>query len=124
MSNHIFATGDVLVYALVVVTLLFMGIYNYLARWERTPEGRNVMLFTTALLAVFTLNALAVMFGPDYPGRGVLRVLVYGGLIAAFVDRIRLVISVQRRARKKRRADNTAAIAALDTDTGISLDKQ
>lgn len=66
-----------------IVTLLsclvasggFVVLYGRRSRWRATSVGKSIMLLTGSLLILCLLGVATMIFGPDYPGRDLLRVI-------------------------------------------------
>lgn len=79
--------------------ILFPVVYAAAARWWRTPVGRHEMVLGLALLGLVSLGLLRRVFGVDYPGQDVVRVVVYVLVSAAVWWRLIMLIRVQVHAR-------------------------
>lgn len=66
--------GTFLIHATSVGCVLFLLGYGLLAPWWRSPIGRNLLLMVTALLAIFGLTSITLLFGTQWPARSFLRV--------------------------------------------------
>lgn len=76
--------------------LAFVVLYWIHARWWQSPTGRNVMGISLAFAAVLAL-VVAQALVPDYPGRRIAQIVVYGSAIALFVQRTVQMLRAQRR---------------------------
>jgi hypothetical protein len=75
--------------------ITFMATYHLLAPWWRSEMGRNIMTLATSSALFLLLGVLQQVFGPDYPGQELLRVLAYAGIGAAWWWRWVVLIRVQ-----------------------------
>lgn len=69
--------------------------------WARNSGGRHVMLFTADLGVLMTLIALARIW-PTYPGRDVIVMIAFGGLVVQVVYRCVLLHRVQHEPAERR----------------------
>jgi hypothetical protein len=92
------------IYASSVPVFLFPAIYFVAAPWWESGTGRWLMLQSSSLASVMALVDAATFFGPDYPGRPYLRIVVYGLLFVAFCLGVVVLIANQVRGRRDRRA--------------------
>lgn len=51
------------------------------APWQKYQAGRAIMLLAVSLGLILDLSALAIFFGLDYPGRAVLRTIVWAMVV-------------------------------------------
>ncbi len=69
--------GDLILFAASVVGIAFAVSYGLFFKWWKTPAGRAVFAFVVSLDLTFVLNITGRVFGPDYPGRDLLRIGIY-----------------------------------------------
>lgn len=93
--------GTVILAAGVVGSLAFIGAYSYYTDWWRSEIGWHLVTFVACLL-VLEVNAVAVRLFGDYPGRGLVNLAAFGGMVAATWWRAALVIRSNRRRRGAR----------------------
>lgn len=72
----------------------FVALYGFRSPWRSTPVGRSLMYVWVALAVVLSM-IVATRYLGDYPGRTVLRVLIYTPLPVAFAQFIRVLLRVQ-----------------------------
>lgn len=87
--------ADFFLFTAAALAFLFLVLIQILARWEKSPWGWNVFGTTLFLLLVLTLGVGAAVFGADFPGRQVVRAIVFLGSAAFLVQRIYLLLKVQ-----------------------------
>lgn len=80
--------------------------YALRARWWEQPEGRNVMGVAVAITALLLLVSLARV-APDWAGRPIAQLAVYGGLIALAIQRTVQLERAQRRHPRRHKHDAT-----------------
>jgi len=51
-----------------------------LTNWYRRTAGRLTMAFIVAIFALMTLVVVTQFFGREFPGRDVVRFVIYGGI--------------------------------------------
>jgi hypothetical protein len=91
------------IYASAVPVFLFPAIYFTVAPWWESGTGRWLMLQSASLASVMALVVSATLFGPDYPLRSYLRIVVYGLLFVAFCLGCVVLVTQQVRGRRTRR---------------------
>lgn len=74
-ADHVFAY---LVYAAWPATLLYPVIYGLTAPWWRSWIGRALMVEAVGVFVLLTFSVLFQAFGPNYPGRDVIRIAGMG----------------------------------------------
>lgn len=80
LNEFLLALGDYILLGALPAIALFVGYYYFGSPWRKLLAGRSLMYFACALLGI-TLNVLFTLFlGPDYPGRELVRILIYGGV--------------------------------------------
>lgn len=87
--------SNVLLFASAVLSLGFVILYQLLAKWRESAWGWNIILSTGALFLVLTLGVGAAFFGYDYPGRQVLRALIFLAVGGTMAHHIYLLLKVQ-----------------------------
>lgn len=58
-----------------VGSLLFLGIYHRTSRWWEYGYGRALFILGAVIVSFFTTSMLYNLFGADYPGRHVMRLV-------------------------------------------------
>jgi hypothetical protein len=108
--------GDWALWGAAFSGVAFVVMYHLTARWWKSEEGWHLMTFTAFVAAVFifvlaaknsVLPPLAVAWT---------RVVIYGGMCALLVWRVRLVAKAQERVRERARAEFRARLSALPPD--------
>lgn len=95
----------------VVVTesaVTFGGLLYFVSRyaastdgdWRKSAAGRHMMFFRGSLAAAMAMVAVHNIF-TDYPGRDVVRILVFGSLMLATIQGDRLLEVAQKRRREE-----------------------
>lgn len=89
---------------------LFPFVYGWVARgiWWRNPAGRAIMISTTSLGALVDLTLLYQVFGNEYPGRDIVRLVVFGGVFAGAWLKFGALVHESRKGRARRRESATA----------------
>lgn len=90
-----FTTGDWLLFLTVPAPWLFVARYSR-TRWFATVSGRAIMLKSSGTGLFLTLAVVGTLLPDGYPGRGIIRVLVYGFLFAAQWYLTTLLFRIQR----------------------------
>lgn len=96
MRDHVVVIGDVLLLFSAVAMLAFAALYHRRAQWEQTSAGRHLMMFSVVFSLVLLFGAGTVVLGHEYAGKPFVRTVVYAALLWATLDRIALLIRVQR----------------------------
>lgn len=63
---------------------LFVYYYGRYSPWRATNIGRTMMYKNLSFIAVFSVIALGLFLGDDYPGRDILRFIVYTAVVIMF----------------------------------------
>lgn len=77
MTDVFLMIGDLIMIAAAIGGVVFAVSYSVFFNWRKTAAGRALMYFVWSLIAVFTNNTLARLWGIDYPGREWVRIAVY-----------------------------------------------
>lgn len=64
--------------------ILFTGLYAWRSAWTTTAAGRVIMQLAVSEIAVLLLAAGNAIYGTDWPGRGLVRTVLYLGMFVAF----------------------------------------
>ncbi len=56
-------------------SLLLVLIYHHTARWWQYAYGRALFILVLVTFLFFTTSMLYNIFGPDYPGRDIMRIV-------------------------------------------------
>lgn len=85
----------------------FPIVYWSTSKWYRSNLGRSLMLNGVSIALIMSLVLFTVLHGPDYPGRAVIRVGVYG-LIATmlWVQLITYLGAVRKVRREQKKKEN------------------
>jgi hypothetical protein len=78
VRHHLLAFGDALLIAGSPAIILFVIFYWRRSPWRTLLAGRSLMYLAMAMSGVLLSNLAAVEFGADYPGRPLVRIVVYG----------------------------------------------
>lgn len=74
----LYSVGNFFLYLGMAGVIVFTILYGFRSRWWRYIEGRALLAKSTTLAMISILTAATVYFGPDYWGRYVIRLVVYG----------------------------------------------
>lgn len=88
-----------------VAILVFILLFSR-EPWRRTEFGRSLMAMSVGVLLFASLSALRAVFGPDYPGREVVRFSAFVFVFYAIVTRTWTLWKLQRRDADAGRGDN------------------
>lgn len=91
-DSVLFFIGDLVMLSAIIGTVVFAVSYATFFAWRRTPAGRSLMYFVLALVA-WSVQSFVSRLNPDYPGRGIIRILVY---LLITVTVWRLVVTLWR----------------------------
>lgn len=69
--------GDLIFAAALVPNIIFLAVYVFKAPWFRDPIGRMFVFAQASLIVVSVVVLASLIFGPDYPGRGAIRIAGY-----------------------------------------------
>lgn len=97
---------SVLVCTAAAGALIFVGRY-LLTRWFDTAMGRHAMAFMVVVLIVLSLAVVRELFGVDWAGRDLVRLVAFTLVNVVIWWRVALLFMGQRRARR----DQAAALA-------------
>jgi hypothetical protein len=93
--------GDWALWGAAFSGVMFVVMYHLTARWWKSEEGWHLMTFTAFVAAVF-IFVLAVKSSVLSPIAAALtRIIIYGGMCALLLWRVRLVRQAQRRVRAR-----------------------
>jgi MFS superfamily sulfate permease-like transporter len=92
----------------VLASLVFVVLYMR-TRWWRRWEGRVVMGLHSVIIWLAVLGVMLQVFGPDYYGRDVLRVLAFSCWFVVMWGFVILLIRAQRAGRRTIAETNTEA---------------
>lgn len=87
-----------------VGSLLFVGIYHRTSRWWRYAYGRALFTLGLVIVSFFTSSMLYNVFGADYPGRSVIRLVNLGISVPAVWYLLLALVRDGARARLTRKA--------------------
>lgn len=86
--------GNLLLWAATIPALLFPLFYAR-ARWERTSIGRQTMALSVSLAMILVISTVTAIFH-DYPGRTLVRLVVFATIVPVLWWRLGNLISIQR----------------------------
>jgi hypothetical protein len=92
--NHI---ANLVLVSLVIPNIIFGFRYFLFSPYERTREGRNLLMQKIALSSLVVVLALSVIFGPEYPGRPFVRLVAFSTITIFYWTELAQLIGVQRR---------------------------
>jgi hypothetical protein len=93
--------GNILVIAATIPAVLFVLFYLRV-RWEQSSIGRQTMAISVSMALILVNSTLIVLF-KNYPGRGVIRIVLFATIIPALWWRVILIIRAQRNVRYNER---------------------
>lgn len=76
--------GLMLLLVSTVISWDFVLNYGIRGHWQVHPYGKLLLLFMSSISAVLTLTTINGIF-LDYPGRAALRLIFFGGFVAAIL---------------------------------------
>lgn len=86
---------QVMTTAAAVLCWVYVARYGTRSPWWKNQVGRSIMWLALSLAVVLTLICTSFIFG-DYPGRAVVRTVVYSSLPVALAEFVRVLVQVQR----------------------------
>lgn len=69
--------GDCMLYEVTVAQLAFMLLYSFRSPWYKNIVGIAIWLANAALFTLGLVVSLSLLFGSDYMGREVVRIIGY-----------------------------------------------
>ena len=103
--------GDTIITALILLAALpglaFPIVYWSTAAWQKSSLGRSLMLNGVSIGLIMALVAFTVLHGPDYPGRSLVRFIVYGLIATMLWVQLISYISAVRKVRRDHRKEKT-----------------
>lgn len=97
-----YALGDAEILLVWVLLTVFIVVFHALARWWESATGRNVMLLSFSMWLILAVSYAPVALGPDWLLRPYARIVAFGLLAWAIIDRTLIVIVEQRKKRAER----------------------
>lgn len=91
MSN----VAEIFLFTAAALSLVFVVLYQLLARWERSPFGVHTMISHIILFLILTMGVGASVFGDNFPGRQVMRVVIFLACVVVLVHQIYLLLREQ-----------------------------
>lgn len=88
--------GDALLVLCALAALTFAVLYGTRSRWSLLVAGRSLLYVIAALSLVLVQNAAGAYFGLAYPGRDLIRLALYGGLLLTLANMVRTLLAIQR----------------------------
>jgi len=103
--------GDTIVTALILLAALpglaFPVVYWLTASWQKSSLGRSLMLNGVSIGLIMALVSFTVLHGPDYPGRSIVRFVVYGLIATMLWVQLISYLSAVRKVRQTQRKEDT-----------------
>lgn len=91
--DHVSAfLADTFLFTSAALSLVFVVLYQLLARWERSPFGVHTMVSHVILFLVLTMGVGASIFGDYFPGRQELRLFIFLACGVVLVHQIYLLL--------------------------------
>ena len=94
--------GNIALAVCAVGALVLPIVYTLLSRWWRTPTGRYLMLLMVAVLMVFVINIVGVIW-TGYAFRLILRIVLYAVVAGGLWTTVFALLRVQMRPGRHRR---------------------
>lgn len=101
MGGWLEQIGSAGYFAAVVGANLFIVLYATLARFWKHWESMHIFTFMAVIALIMNHSVVSIYF-PEYPGRYVVRAILYPGLAAVIFWRVVILLQVQI---AKRRVD-------------------
>jgi hypothetical protein len=108
MGGWIDSVGDAGYFAAVVGANLFVILYSLLARFWKSASGWHIFSFMVVIALILDHSVIGLFF-PGYPGRSVIRAILYPGLAAVIFWRVVILVNVQRAYRLEKNNQGFAA---------------
>lgn len=86
-SKLLFHIGTAVLLMAAIVINAFVILY-WRRNWKANPYGRALMYSKISLALLADLSVVTLLVGPDWSGRGVVRLFLYGGI---FISQSRLL---------------------------------
>lgn len=100
MNDVLDGIAGCLIFLAVPPATLFPFMYGTRSAWWIHPIGRALFTKAVGLGLLIDLAALYAVFGDDYPGRQVVRVICYALVVAGLYYQTYVLLTIQHRARK------------------------
>lgn len=97
MSVSLYVIGNILLLAAIPPANLFCVFYAWRSPWRELMAGRSLMYVFVALSATLDQIALSVWIGSEYPGRYVIRILLYTAIAVTFWRMFWTLLHIQSR---------------------------
>src|SRR5690349_24275982 len=97
--------GTYLIHATTIGCVAFMLGYGFLAPWWKSNIGRNMMATTFALLLIFGLTSITLIFGTQWPARPWIRIGIAGFACVTVWWRVYILINSQILQRRNPRVE-------------------
>lgn len=92
-ESVLYAVGTVELIGIAVVVNLFVVLYSF-RNWRSNAYGRALMYSKLSLVALVDLSLTTALFGPEWPGRELVRVLLFGAILASQTRLLVLLIKL------------------------------
>lgn len=96
-DDLIFRLGDVVLLLSTPAVVLFTILYGIRSRWRSTQPGRAVFYTALSFSLVLLLTLCTRWFGPDWPFRGWIRLVVYGFVTFSMWRQLITLVIYQRK---------------------------
>lgn len=100
MSETLDAYASVLVFLAVIPATAFPILYGFRSAWWIHPIGRALMTKAIGMALLIDITVIYALFGDEYPGRHLVRAIVYTLIVAGLYYQTAVLISIQRAARR------------------------
>lgn len=87
--------AETFLFTAAALSLVFIVLYQLLARWERSPFGVHTMVSHIILFLILTLGVGASIFGDNFPGRQEMRLLIFLACVVVLIHQIYLLLREQ-----------------------------
>jgi hypothetical protein len=94
MEGWLDSVGNAGYFAAVVGANLFVILYSTLAKFWKTASGWHIFSFMVVIALIMNHSVVGIYF-PDYPGRDIVRAILYPCLAAVIFWRVVILIMVQ-----------------------------
>lgn len=101
MGGSIDSLGDAGYFIAVVGANLFVILYSVLARFWKSGSGWHIFSFMVVIALILNHSAISIYF-PFYPGREVVRAILYPLLAVVIFWRVVILLFVQIEMRRRR----------------------
>lgn len=99
-TPYLFKVGTVELIIIAIVVNTFVIIYSR-RNWRANPYGRALMYSKISLAILADLSLVTGLLGPNWSGRGLLRIFVFGIILIAQTRLLQLLFSAKVRNDRK-----------------------